>query len=139
MNQRHLVLLAASLCFLSGFAHAAYPERAIRIIVPYAPGGNIDITARTIAPGMSEALGQSIVIDNRGGAGGTLGADIAAKAAPDGYTLLLGSSGTLSTAPPLYPGSATIRSRISPLLRWSRMLRWYWRRIPPFRRATSRI
>jgi tripartite-type tricarboxylate transporter receptor subunit TctC len=82
---------------------AAYPERSIRIIVPYAPGGNIDITARTIAPGMSEALGQQVVIDNRGGAGGTLGADIAAKSAPDGYTLLLGSSGTISTAPPLYP------------------------------------
>jgi len=84
-------------------APAAYPERAIRIIVPYAPGGNIDITARTIAPGMSEALGQQVVIDNRGGAGGTLGTDIGAKAAPDGYTLTLGSTGTLSTAPPLYP------------------------------------
>src|SRR4051812_7919724 len=82
---------------------AAYPERSIRIIVPYAPGGNIDITARTIAPGMSEALGQQVVIDNRGGAGGTLGTDIGAKAAPDGYTLTLGSTGTLSTAPPLYP------------------------------------
>jgi len=91
------MLLAASPVF------AAYPERAIRIIVPYAPGGNIDITARTIAPGMAEALGQQIVIDNRGGAGGTLGTDLAAKAAPDGYTLLLGSTGTLSTAPPLYP------------------------------------
>jgi tripartite-type tricarboxylate transporter receptor subunit TctC len=103
MNQRHSVLLAASLLLLAGVAHAAYPERAIRIIVPYAPGGNIDITARTVAPGMSEALGQPVVIDNRGGAGGTLGAELAAKAAPDGYTLLLGSSGTLSTAPPLYP------------------------------------
>ena len=102
MNQRHPVLLAASLCFLSGLAHAAYPERAIRIIVPYAPGGNIDITARTIAPGISEALGQQVVIDNRGGAGGTLGTEIGAKAAPDGYTLVLGSTGTLSTAPPLY-------------------------------------
>jgi tripartite-type tricarboxylate transporter receptor subunit TctC len=71
--------------------------------VPYAPGGNIDITARIIAPGMSETLGQQVVIDNRGGAGGTLGADIGAKAAPDGYTLTLGSTGTLSTAPPLYP------------------------------------
>ncbi len=82
---------------------AAYPERSIRIIVPYAPGGNIDITARIIAPGMSETLGQQVVIDNRGGAGGTLGADIGAKAVPDGYTLTLGSTGTLSTAPPLYP------------------------------------
>jgi tripartite-type tricarboxylate transporter receptor subunit TctC len=93
-----VLLLAANSLFAAG-----YPERSIRIIVPYAPGGNIDITARTIAPGMSEALGQQVVIDNRGGAGGTLGTDIGAKAAPDGYTLTLGSTGTLSTAPPLYP------------------------------------
>jgi tripartite-type tricarboxylate transporter receptor subunit TctC len=81
----------------------SYPSKSLRIIVPYAPGGNIDITARTIAPGMSEALGQQVVIDNRGGAGGTLGTELGAKAAPDGYTLTLGSTGTLSTAPPLYP------------------------------------
>jgi tripartite-type tricarboxylate transporter receptor subunit TctC len=98
-----LTLISAALLATSSIASAAYPERAIRIIVPYAPGGNIDITARTIAPGLTEALGQQVVIDNRGGAGGTLGSEIAAKSAPDGYTLLLGSSGTLSTAPPLYP------------------------------------
>jgi len=102
---RILVGLTLSMLLVSAntlFA-AAYPERSIRIIVPYAPGGNIDITARIIAPGMSETLAQQVVIDNRGGAGGTLGADIGAKAAPDGYTLTLGSTGTLSTAPPLYP------------------------------------
>lgn len=96
-------LTALAIFLTAGSVLAAYPERAIRIVVPYPPGGNIDITARTIAPGMSAALGQQIVVDNRAGAGGTLGADIAAKSAPDGYTLLLGSSGTLSTAPPLYP------------------------------------
>jgi len=104
-TMRILVGLTLSMLLVSAntlFA-AAYPERSIRIIVPYAPGGNIDITARIIAPGMSETLGQQVVIDNRGGAGGTLGADIGAKAAPDGYTLTLGSTGTLSTAPPLYP------------------------------------
>ena len=84
-------------------AIAAYPDRPIRLIVPYAPGGNIDITARTIAPGLSEALGAQIVVDNRGGAGGTIGSELAAKSAPDGYTLLLGSSGTLATAQALYP------------------------------------
>jgi tripartite-type tricarboxylate transporter receptor subunit TctC len=94
---------ALALLLAAGSVLAAYPERAIRIIVPYPPGGNIDITARTIGPGMSAALGQQIVVDNRAGAGGTLGADLAAKSAPDGYTLLLGSSGALSTAPPLYP------------------------------------
>ena len=96
-------LTALAVLLTAGSVLAAYPERAIRIIVPYAPGGNIDITARTIVPGMSAALGQQIVVDNRGGAGGTLGTDLAAKSAPDGYTLLLGSTGTLSTAPPLYP------------------------------------
>ena len=84
-------------------ANAAYPDKPIRIIVPYVPGGNIDITARTLAPGLGEALGQTIVVENRGGAGGTIGTEIAAKAPADGYTLLLGSSGTLTNAPALYP------------------------------------
>ena len=84
-------------------ALAAYPDKPIRIIVPYVPGGNIDITARTLAPGLSAALGQTIVVENRGGAGGTIGTEIAARAPADGYTLLLGSSGTLTNAPALYP------------------------------------
>jgi tripartite-type tricarboxylate transporter receptor subunit TctC len=84
-------------------AGAVYPDRPIRLIVPYAPGGNIDITARTIAPALGEALAVQIVVDNRGGAGGTLGSEIAAKSPPDGYTLLMGSSGTLATARALYP------------------------------------
>ncbi len=103
MNSRHLLLLMASLSAAAPAAHAAYPEKPIRIIVPYPPGGNIDITARAIAPGLTEALGQQVVIDNRGGAGGTIGSEIAAKSAPDGYTLLLGSTGTLTNAPALYP------------------------------------
>jgi tripartite-type tricarboxylate transporter receptor subunit TctC len=78
---------------------AAYPERPIRIVVPFAPGGNIDITARTIAPGMSEQLGQTVLVENRGGAGGRIGTEAVAKAAPDGYTWLLGSSGSLTVNP----------------------------------------
>jgi tripartite-type tricarboxylate transporter receptor subunit TctC len=82
-----LMLTAASLLLpISAIAAAAYPEKALRIIVPYAPGGNIDITARTIAPGMSEALGQQIVVDNRGGAGGVISMDALAHSQPDGYT-----------------------------------------------------
>jgi tripartite-type tricarboxylate transporter receptor subunit TctC len=77
----------------------AYPTRPVRLIVPYAPGGNVDITARTIGPGLTGALGQSIVVDNRPGGGGNLGANLVARAAPDGYTLLMGSSGPLSINP----------------------------------------
>ena len=80
-------------------ASTSYPTRPIRLIVPYPPGGNVDITARTIGPPLGDALGQIVVVDNRPGAGGNLGANIVAKAAPDGYTLLMGSSGPLSINP----------------------------------------
>jgi tripartite-type tricarboxylate transporter receptor subunit TctC len=76
-----------------------YPNRPIRLVVPFAPGGNVDITARAIAPALGEALGQQIIVDNRAGGGGFIGAAFAAKSAADGYTLLLGSSGTISVAP----------------------------------------
>ena len=69
---------------IAPLAHAAYPDKPIRIIVPFAPGGNIDITARTVAPRLSEFLGQPVVVDNRGGAGGKAGTGIAAKGAPQG-------------------------------------------------------
>jgi tripartite-type tricarboxylate transporter receptor subunit TctC len=95
-------LLAGMLLTSAALVHAAYPDHPIRVIVPYAPGGNIDITARTITPGLSEVMGVQFVVDNRAGAGGTIGSDLAAKAAPDGYTTLLGSTGTLATAPLLY-------------------------------------
>jgi tripartite-type tricarboxylate transporter receptor subunit TctC len=80
-------------------AAAAYPEKPVRIVVPFAPSGNIDITARTIAPGLQEVLGQPFIVDNRGGAGGRIGTTLVAKSPPDGYTLLLGASGTLSVQP----------------------------------------
>lgn len=79
-----------------------YPSKPIRIIVPFAPGGNIDINARTIAPGLTEVLGQPVVVDNRGGAGGRIGSTLAAKSAPDGYTLMLGAPGTLVSQPVFY-------------------------------------
>jgi len=82
---------------------ADYPARPIRVIVPYPAGGPVDITIRAISPRLTESLKQPLVIDNRGGAGGTIGADLVAKAAPDGYTLLACSTGNTINAT-LIPG-----------------------------------
>ena len=79
-----------------------FPTRPIRIVVPYAPGGNVDISARIIAPPLAEVLGQTVVVDNRPGAGGNLGASLVAKSTPDGHTLLVGSSGPLSVNPVIF-------------------------------------
>ncbi len=81
------------------FSFAAYPDKPLRLIAPFAPGGNIDITARTVAPGLTDQLGQPVIVENRGGAGGRIGTEFVAKSAPDGYTLLLGSSGSLTVNP----------------------------------------
>ena len=90
----------------------AYPNRPVRLVVPYAPGGNIDITGRIVAPAMSDALGVSFVVDNRAGAGGAIGSDLVAKAAPDGYTLLVASTGSTSGLAALYPICPMTRSAI---------------------------
>lgn len=82
---------------------ASYPVKPVRIIIGFAPGGPADIAGRSIGPKLSEILGQQVVIENRGGAGGTIGMDLVAKAPPDGYTLGLGSSGNMVMAPQLYP------------------------------------
>jgi tripartite-type tricarboxylate transporter receptor subunit TctC len=79
-----------------------YPNRTITLIVPYPPGGGVDAMARIVAEKLSASLGQSVVVDNRGGGGGNIGTRAVAKAAPDGYTLLLGHTGTISINPTLY-------------------------------------
>jgi tripartite-type tricarboxylate transporter receptor subunit TctC len=80
----------------------SYPARPIRIIVPQTPGGTADTMARILAPGLSAALGQQLVIDNRGGAGGIIGTDMVARAAPDGYTLSFNGTGPLAISPNIH-------------------------------------
>jgi tripartite-type tricarboxylate transporter receptor subunit TctC len=97
-------MLACSMIspFALGASAPGYPGRVIRLISPYAPGGGTDIMARTVSQKLTEALGQSVIVDNRPGAGGVVGTEIAAKAPPDGYTILLGSPSPLTVAPHLY-------------------------------------
>jgi tripartite-type tricarboxylate transporter receptor subunit TctC len=82
---------------------SGYPNKSIRLVVPSAPGGGTDIIARWIGQGLTDAWGQTVVVDNRGGGGGTVGVAIVAKATPDGYTMLLGSVGHLTFAPVVRP------------------------------------
>jgi tripartite-type tricarboxylate transporter receptor subunit TctC len=89
-----MALLAPAISWCQG-----YPSKPIRIVVPFAPSGNIDITARAIAPGLSEVLRQPVIVENRAGAGGRIGATLVAKSPPDGYTVLLGAPGTLVSQP----------------------------------------
>src|SRR5207302_3678889 len=88
--------------FAAGAAAQAFPGRPVKIVVPYPPSGNVDITARTIAPALGDALGQPIVIENRAGAGGTIGTGGVIKSPADGYTLVLGSSATITAGPAVY-------------------------------------
>ncbi len=76
----------------AAIAQEKYPSRAVKLIVPFAPGGQTDITARLISNHISQTIGQPLIIENRSGAGGSLGSELASKAAPDGHTLLLGGA-----------------------------------------------
>ncbi len=102
-----IAFVACTLCAQALFtvlAHAQnYPTRPVRLIVPWPPGGGVDIAARTIGPKLAENLGQQVVVDNRGGAAGMIGTELAARAAADGYTLLLGAAGPNAIVPTLNP------------------------------------
>jgi tripartite-type tricarboxylate transporter receptor subunit TctC len=82
---------------------AQFPEKPVRLLVPFAPGGNVDITARTVSPALGKTLGQQVIVENRPGAGGSIATDAVAKAPPDGHTLLMASSSVMTNGPALYP------------------------------------
>jgi tripartite-type tricarboxylate transporter receptor subunit TctC len=105
MNARFSILLvqtlsAVALAVAAAFASAqTYPTKPLRVISPFAAGGGVDFTARVVAQKLTEGLGQTTVVDNRAGAAGVIGTELAARAAPDGYTLLLGSAGPMTILP----------------------------------------
>ena len=99
---RLLGLVSLSWTTLGAWAQA-YPSKSIRLVVPFPAGGATDILARAVSQKLSERLGQSVVVDNKPGAGGTLGSDLAAKATPDGYTLLLATTSTHTIGPAVNP------------------------------------
>jgi tripartite-type tricarboxylate transporter receptor subunit TctC len=103
MRYAFLLGLIALLLAPAHAQRAPYPDRPLRLIVPFPPGGGNDILARAVGQRLAEALGQQIIVDNRGGAGGMLGNSLAASADPDGYTLCLGSMGGLAHNPALRP------------------------------------
>ena len=100
-----VVTVALAVCAGAACAQKAdWPSRPIRLIVPFPPGGGTDLVGRSVGGKLSEAIGQKVVIDNRGGAGGNIGADLAAHAEPDGFTLFIGNIGCIAINPTLYGG-----------------------------------
>ena len=99
--KRSLLALAA-LGFAAGVLAQNFPSHTVKIVVPWPPSGNVDITARTVAPAFAEALGAQVIVENLAGAGGRIGSSAVAKAGADGYTLLLGSSGTITSGPAVF-------------------------------------
>ncbi|MCC6474803.1 MAG: tripartite tricarboxylate transporter substrate binding protein, partial [Burkholderiales bacterium] len=101
---RILIALGAAVATVpAAWSQTAYPSRSIRFIVPFTPGGSADIFARPIAQKMSESMGQQVVVENRPGSGGVIGTEVAAKATPDGHTLMMGLTANVAVNPALYP------------------------------------
>ena len=113
---RRFLLAAVTSAFVLpgvGLAQSDYPNKPITVIVPFAAGGPTDVVARLLGEHMSRTLGQQLVVENVGGAGGSTGMTRVATAAPDGYTIGVGNMGTQSAAPALYPSSSTTPRRAS--------------------------
>jgi tripartite-type tricarboxylate transporter receptor subunit TctC len=119
-QNRTLVACVSFVAWIAGpapcqAAEPPYPTRPIRLLVPFAPGGGSDALARIITPKLADALGQTWVVDNRGGAGGSLAAEMVAKAAPDGHTVFLGFATVLTVNPVLYKLSFSMESDLAPV------------------------
>src|SRR5438045_4660084 len=97
-----LCIAPVATCAASITSAQDFPNRPVRLVVPYPPSGNVDITARTMAPAFGEALGQQVIVENRAGAGGRIGTEAVVRSPADGYTLLLGSSGTVTAGPAVF-------------------------------------
>src|SRR5688500_17699199 len=109
-------LLAAGLVACGAFAaEPAYPTRPIRLVVPFAPGGGVDVISRILSPKLTDAMGQTWVVDNRAGAAGNLGADIVAHASPDGYTVLAALNTQLTANPSLYKLPFSVEKDLQPV------------------------
>jgi tripartite-type tricarboxylate transporter receptor subunit TctC len=98
-----IVLVAGALLFAAAAFAQGYPTKPVRMVLPFAPGGASDVVGRAIAPKLSQELGQQVIVDNRAGASGNIGVELVARAAPDGYTILLGNSGAMAINPGLFP------------------------------------
>src|SRR5687768_400876 len=103
MMNRKIVVSVLALCLAaSGAAAQSYPSKPVRLIVPWSAGSGTDLMSRSFAARLTEALGQQVVVDNRGGAGAVIGSEVAAKSPPDGYTLYIGGSVSMAISPALY-------------------------------------
>jgi len=112
---RTVTAIVFAACAAGAFAQS-YPNKLIRLIVPWPPGGGADVLSRILGPYLAENLGQQVVIDNRGGAAGNIGAELAAKSPPDGYTIVFAYSGTHAVNPSIYSKMPFKESDFAPII-----------------------